>query len=631
MAVKDIIARLEATDRQVDDFSDVKERMLMPFEGRPPMSAEMKRRMMLFYDRLEVMDGGGGLPSLFADASAYWPFASSKSLVGQPGPTLDFTRAGGATQYNSAGTLVWAPENLIRDSNNFLTGSWRKNGTSTVTDTNLFTVGNSPNVVDQVIPQWGPDEYRYEIAFDLLAVTTSGTLRVNNPQAGNRGDWYIDLSQISTTAYERITRDHPAVTIIAEFRIFSPIAPGVLSFSDPAAGTMQFRVRDVQVNRGTFAQPYTEVVGATLFYGPRFDHSPTGQSLGLLIEESRTNLCLQSEDFGTTWVNAATTTSPNTTVAPDGNTTADSILETAATSVHQTNQSLTKAASAITYTASVLVKGSLGRDYIELEISDGAGNFASSVFDLVNLVETVNGSTGTAVWVASTIKDVGNGWRRASVTITTSTGTDLQFKIYCNSDGTIRDSYLGDITKGLVLWGAQVEEGSFPTSYIPTTTAQVVRAADVCDTTDLGFLNEVAGTEYQEVILPAITNDSTSLQIDAGADATNYHRLITPGGGGTSFYDMAKSGGLGGALNFAVAPTAGTLHKYCIAYATNNLYGSMDGGALKTDTAVDPPTGLTTLRVGQRAAGGNYINGHIPRLAIWNVQKSQAFVQEVST
>ena len=60
---------------------------------------------------------------------------------------------------------------------------------------------------------------------------------------------------------------------------------------------------------------------------PRFDHNPvTGAPLGLLIEEARENLCLQSEDFATTWADSAVTpvgVSTNTTVAPDGNTTAD--------------------------------------------------------------------------------------------------------------------------------------------------------------------------------------------------------------------------------------------------------------------------------------------------------------------
>ena len=61
---------------------------------------------------------------------------------------------------------------------------------------------------------------------------------------------------------------------------------------------------------------------------PRFDYDPiSGECKGLLIEESRSNSLLRSEDFTTTWSPSAASISSNVITAPDGNTTADKLVE----------------------------------------------------------------------------------------------------------------------------------------------------------------------------------------------------------------------------------------------------------------------------------------------------------------
>jgi hypothetical protein len=203
---------------------------------------------------------------------------------------------------------------------------------------------------------------------------------------------------------------------------------------------------------------------------PRFDHDPlTLACKGLLIEEARTNLLLQSEDFGTTWTQTNISVSSNVAVAPDGNTTADKIIENTATAIHGVDQSTTF--TAIPYTLSFYAKKD-GRIWVRAFL----GGLASTWFNIDN------GTIGTvASGFTASIVNAGNGWYRCSITGTASAGTLTSGVRMATSDG--NNSYLGDGTSGIFLWGAQLEAGSFPTSYIPTTTAALARSADVCSIT----------------------------------------------------------------------------------------------------------------------------------------------------
>jgi hypothetical protein len=75
---------------------------------------------------------------------------------------------------------------------------------------------------------------------------------------------------------------------------------------------------------------------------PRFDHNPTtGESLGLLVEEARTNLLLRSEEFQTTWSTFDASITSDITTAPNGTTTADKLIENTVNTTHTTSQSVT--------------------------------------------------------------------------------------------------------------------------------------------------------------------------------------------------------------------------------------------------------------------------------------------------
>jgi hypothetical protein len=211
---------------------------------------------------------------------------------------------------------------------------------------------------------------------------------------------------------------------------------------------------------------------------PRFDHNPTtGESLGLLVEEARTNYLLQSQDFATTWGGANITIASDSTTAPDGTTTADTLTHvTAASERSQTSQSFT-AGSAIT--VSIFAKKNTS-DFFRFEL----GNVVSCWFNLNTGVTGSNqAGSGNVLFSAKSIQPFPNGWYRCVLTCTTSTITTVSVKLFAtNTDGNS-----SSINSSVYLWGAQLEAGAFPTSYIPTTTATVTRAADVASVTGSNF------------------------------------------------------------------------------------------------------------------------------------------------
>jgi hypothetical protein len=208
---------------------------------------------------------------------------------------------------------------------------------------------------------------------------------------------------------------------------------------------------------------------------PRFDHGPVSrQSLGLLVEEARTNLLVSSEEFGTTWATDNATVTVNTISAPDGKITADSLIENSANTAHGIAQSSITVAANTTISAYIYVKPA-GRTHCELRVFSGVDGFFS-VFNLGSKTFT-SAQTGSGLHTFSDVLDVNNGWLRIRITgIPSTTGTSITFRLrLSNGTSTV---YTGDGTSDIYLWGAQLEADASPTSYIPTTTTALTRPVD---------------------------------------------------------------------------------------------------------------------------------------------------------
>jgi hypothetical protein len=203
------------------------------------------------------------------------------------------------------------------------------------------------------------------------------------------------------------------------------------------------------------------------------DGSAIPLPITLLAEEARTNLFTQSETFST-WTKYASTTQAGAIVSPSGGAVI-SVLENNTSDEHAIYLAPTLVNGTI-YTASAYFKY-YNRQYVSIWTSN-SGTATGAWFDIQNgVVGTVQSG------LTASIKDAGNGWYRCFVSYT-ATGNYVEFHS-ASANGV--KSYLGDITKGFYIWGAQLEAAPNASSYIPTTTVAVPRAADVASFTGAGL------------------------------------------------------------------------------------------------------------------------------------------------
>ena len=367
----------------------------------------------------------------------------------------------------------------------------------------------------------------------------------------------------------------------------------------------------------------------------RFEHDPvTLASRGLLIEESRTNLVVQSENFGTTWQTNQTSLTLNNIAAPDGLITADRLNEDISVANHQIVQSLGSLTAAQPYTFSVFAKAATHTTF-QMTVSTAA--FGSGIF--ANFILTGSGSIGNSSGATARIEGYLDGWYRCSISInsvTGGTGGFVQIASNNNNSASARlPSYLGTNAQIVNLWGAQLEQGSFPTSYIPTTTASVVRSADVCSISGsnfTGFWNQSAGTLVEAFEASPNTN-TTYVSASNGNIVQNSVHLDNDTGLMRAVYYSGSS--LVATLDLGSVGTVGTVNTIATAYSVNDFAASRNGGTVVTDTSGAVPASLSQMNIGtderSQTPTSFYSNRCIKSLRYYKKRLANAKLQTLST
>lgn len=356
---------------------------------------------------------------------------------------------------------------------------------------------------------------------------------------------------------------------------------------------------------------YAETAGGILV--PFAFGAPRITDKGLLVEEARTNLLLRSQEFdNASWTKAFSTVTANSTTAPDGTSTADSLIEDTTTNQHRTSQAVT-VSNTTAYTFSVYAKANT-RLGVYLRIIT-ATTVAQAAFNLQTGAINSNAS-GSA-----TITALANGWYRCTVTGTTD-GTTAT--CYANLQSTASEagigSYTGDGTSGLYVWGAQLEAGAFATSYIPTTTASATRAADVAY---IPFVPTFPLTIVSAAVLGAAdASGSTFVQI---YDGTNNNRIATYTPTVSANALVIVSGGIEANVARSTV-TGGVAFKHAGRFGTNDVAGCLNGGAVATDTLAAMPAGCIRLGIGQ-ANGFALANGYIKQAIVYPYAFTDAQLQ----
>ena len=370
---------------------------------------------------------------------------------------------------------------------------------------------------------------------------------------------------------------------------------------------------------------------------PRFAHDPADSNakLGLLMEGAQTNKCLQSEALGTTWTlpGANTTLSAFATAAPDGNATAEDVLH--GDSAETVQQTITVTDNTVVTISAFVHQGTTGaHDFVKMSwIDQSAGdNGFEAWFNISTGVVGTAQATGTGSYTAGSvfITDVGGGWFRIGATGQIVTGqTDGRFELI-NTTADAVDT--AEATNSVAWWGLQVEEDSFPTSYIPTTTASVTRAKDVNTMTGFNGFSSSGGTlriDANQLYRIGASMNYYDLVLDG--DESNERNFIIEG----STNDLTltvKDGGVGqvSASSSSNPITYGTLAKIIHAYALNDFIVYVDGSSVITDTSATVPQ-ANELWIGSNFLTSAQFNGYFQIIKAWNVRKPNAFLVTETT
>jgi hypothetical protein len=323
--------------------------------------------------------------------------------------------------------------------------------------------------------------------------------------------------------------------------------------------------------------------------------------LGLLIEDARTNYMLNSADFSQ-WNSSVSgsTVTTDTTVAPDGTATGDTIAFAVNEFRYGVTQSSLPISSTLTVTYSIWLMGS--------------GTIGMRMF---------NASASTIVAQAVTLT---SSWTNYSLTGVMDTSANQQLNVGLDNRAGVIPGLSG-LAVTLQAWGGQIEAASFASSYIPTTTTSATRAADLVAVT--GNLDTALEGVQQTVLLdyqgsaPVGTMQGifvyprsgvATINILVGASGETNARNIDSGNNNLDAIAGNARTWLGGA-------------KAAVCWDASGRSICMGGGTVVTDANVTGLTGSGPYRLSPPTVG---TFGYYRRFTAWNSRIANATLQALT-
>jgi hypothetical protein len=303
----------------------------------------------------------------------------------------------------------------------------------------------------------------------------------------------------------------------------------------------------------------------------------------LLLEGQRSNLVTYSEDFSNAyWTKTNSSITSNIAISPDGSLNADKLVEGTNNGSHNI-QRVENVSNATIYTSSVFVKYG-GREWIRFTDAQ-----SSNRIHFNTLTGAFGAITGTVIDYNSIA--FSNGWYKLSIT-TTSVATAYALRVsLAEADNDV--SYTGDGTSGVYIWGAQLEQGSYATSYIKSNSGSTTtRTADVANNcgTEQDF-NSEEGVLYAE-IKPDV--DFTTYSLISISDGTTANNVVLGKSINTGkYYTTLKSGNSNQfSYDFSVDDV---FNKIAVKYKANDFAVWLNGVEVHTDNSGSAPIGLDRL------------------------------------
>jgi len=507
---------------------------------------------------------------------------------------MDVVRATTATRVNSSGLIEVVPRNLLQYSNVFNNGVWSVGSTITLTSgqvgydgTNNAWLLSKGAILYPAIGQSVSNSGTKTLSVYAKANTNTKICLFASASASN---FYqdFDLSNgtlgpnsfgVVSTLIENVGNGWYRCSVVfngttTDFNIFPDDILG--------ANAGSVFIQNSQIESGLLTEYFHTTTRLNI---PRIDYT-NGSCPSLLVEPQRTNVNINSNNFVTGWNNDGTSVQTNNfSISPDG------------TQNASRTTSLTSA----------------GYLYKILPIIP-VGNYTYSIYIKASITTNINLAIQDIGGIGITQRSIAltTNWQRFDITANITLGTFVTIGASAFQLGINYDFY-----------GAQLEAGSYPTSYIPTVASTVTRNADVISKTGISSLiGQTEGTLFFD----GIVTNTTGLQIgnsDGGGDYNNSIQIAF----GTSSTNVNIF--VAGIPQFSNASAVSTgRNKIAIAYKANDFSLYINGFQIATDSSGSIPT-LSGLFINHQNLGTT--NGFINSIQLYKTRLTNSELAQLTT
>jgi len=336
----------------------------------------------------------------------------------------------------------------------------------------------------------------------------------------------------------------------------------------------------------------------------------------LLLEPERRNLIQYSEDFSQGWTASNIVIGSASSISPNGSLSAFNIKSNSISGgkyIYDDNS----VSVSTTYTLSGFFKKKT-HNFASLLINQRTsasgyiGQLAVNI-DLVNgVIDTENFATAPTL-INSKIENYGNGWYRVVLTATTSSTAAIIRSCVGLAGSISRFEYFGTVSDEVYAFGIQLEQGSYPTSYIPNygTALGVTRSAETCNNAgNSQIFNDSEGVLFAEI--SALANDET-LRFLSLSNGTINQRIVF---GFPDFSNIIRV--VSGSSNLLIEANLDieNNNKISLIYESNNVNLWVNGFKVGTSNSYVPMTGFNSLNFNS-GAGSSPFYGKTKEIAYY--------------
>jgi hypothetical protein len=523
---------------------------------------------------------------------------------------LQFTRSSNGTRINSAGLVEDCPWNLLEYSEDLSNAIWGNdagntkisntttapNGTTTA-DTISAISGNVMNVYQIIQTNDGTLSYSVYLkknATNLISIYIYQTFGSTGFKA--LGEINFDngtfTASVGTGTIESVGNGWFRVTLTATL-LSGANSFGIYTTSD--TGTRNVYLWGAQLNIGSTAKPYFPTTDRLDV--PRLTYQNGGGGCpSLLLEKQSTNLLSYSQDFTNAYwsklnqgIGDVAVVTANYAISPDG-------TQNATRFVCNLNGGTT----------------SSDRSWM-------IASFTAPATSTISIWIKLN-SAGTKTFVFS---DSGGGTKTIS-------GTDWQRidGTFVGAGGEYRIGLIGGSSSDTLdccIWGAQAESGSYPTSYIPTTSSSATRVADACSKTGISSLiGQTEGVLFADFNFEQKPDTNGNIVILLRGSSSEAYIYLTS--------STVQADFISGAIQCSIVGSIGAVgrKKIAFAYKQNDFALYMNGVQIGTDSSGTVGS-LTALTVGSYDSPGYLLNSGINQAVLFPTRLTNAELASLTT